>query len=58
MMCVPSLSHRQCEMTKMCNVTRLAELVAQFLMLMTAGFAALAGAFSPALVAMLAWISS
>jgi hypothetical protein len=39
------------------NVTKLAELVAQLLMLLTAGFATLAGAFSPALVAVLAWIS-
>ena len=39
------------------NVTRLAELVAQLLMLLTAGFAALAGAFSPALVTVLAWMS-
>ena len=43
--------------TAMQNVTKLAELVAQLLMLLTAGFATLAGAFSPALVAVLAWMS-
>jgi hypothetical protein len=41
-------------MTMMRNLTRLTELVAQFLMLLTAGFVTLAGVFGPALVSLLA----